>query len=394
MVSSSRLGCVGWRLLLCVEMPTGPNAGGVTLALAAATITYSFCASATMFLTPFAAAFPVLFSPGPGGSRVFDPGCCATRGKGAGGTCVLEHSGFSTSAPRLDPFPPLDLDAGRTQLSLQVSNAISCFARYPNRRPARLISADDGSMDVHQIWLHWGRRMNFSRQQQLQCITEPFPVRAEGVSCSAATKRGSQWPSRCAVFLGATVRIDNLLSLAPTVTRMRVSLVPPLWIPVGVAVVSVSTADGCDAHTEDDIDEGPVAHAADRNTEAQDITATNIKAEPVDCDSDPPPDDAATAAPRIAPDVKLERDSVPKDFPDLQDMESEPDSFPPTIPAPRLIASRSSRNPGVLFWPVPSLLDLPSLPPQEPSPGLSPSQTPSPPLTPPAKGDANFDSGA
>ena len=54
-------------------------------------------------------------------------------------------------------------------------------------------------------------------------------------------------------------------------------------------MVSVSTEDGCDAHTEDDIDEGPVAHAAD-NTEAQDITATNIKAEPVHCDSDPQPD--------------------------------------------------------------------------------------------------------
>ena len=44
------------------------------------------------------------------------------------------------------------------------------------------------------------------------------------------------------------------------------------------------------------------------------------------------PDDAATAAPGIAPDVVLERDSTPEDNPDWQDLESEPDSFPPTIP--------------------------------------------------------------
>ena len=102
----------------------------------------------------FCSCVPRPVTPGPGSNRVFDPGFSATRGKGAGGTCVLEHSGFSTSAPQLDPFPPLDLDSGRTRLSLQVSKAISCFARHPDRPLAGLISADNGSLDVHQIWLH------------------------------------------------------------------------------------------------------------------------------------------------------------------------------------------------------------------------------------------------
>ena len=147
----------------------------------------------------FGSCVPRPVTPGPGSNRVFDPGFSATRGKGAGGTCVLEHSGFSTSAPQLDPFPPLDLNTGRTRLSLQVSKAISCFARHPDRPPAGLISADDGSLDVHQIWLHWGRWMNCSRQQLLQCITEHafgsqgrmrFLLRSDE-DCGP----GSQWPS-------------------------------------------------------------------------------------------------------------------------------------------------------------------------------------------------------
>ena len=112
-------------------MPTGPNAGGVTLTQAAATITYSVSAPATSFLTPFAAAWP-------------------------------------------DPTPYV-------RCSLLVSKAISCFARYPDRRPSGLISDDDGSLGIHQLWLHWGRRVHLTRQQLLQCITEhTFGSRGRG----------------------------------------------------------------------------------------------------------------------------------------------------------------------------------------------------------------------
>ena len=65
----------------------------------------------------------------------------------------------------------------------------------------------------------------------------PLAALAVGVSCSAATKRagrGSQWPSPCAVYLGATetARDHTSLSLTPKGTRMRVSLVLPRWISV------------------------------------------------------------------------------------------------------------------------------------------------------------------
>ena len=39
-------------------------------------------------------------------------------------------------------------------------------------RPSGLNSADDCSLDVHQIWRHWERCMHFSPQQLPQCITE------------------------------------------------------------------------------------------------------------------------------------------------------------------------------------------------------------------------------
>ena len=69
-------------------------------------------------------------------------------------------------------FPPPDVAAARSMRSLLVSKAISRFARYPDRRPSGLISADDGSIDMHELWLHWGRHMQHTRQQLSQSITE------------------------------------------------------------------------------------------------------------------------------------------------------------------------------------------------------------------------------
>ena len=77
-----------------------------------------------------------------GSNPFFDSGFHTARGKGTGGTGVPEYSGFSSPAPRLDPFPPLDFGASWTQRSLQISKAISCLAHYPGRWPDGLISAD------------------------------------------------------------------------------------------------------------------------------------------------------------------------------------------------------------------------------------------------------------
>ena len=74
------------------------------------------------------------------------------------------------SRNRSHSFPPLDTVAGRTCLSLGISMAISCFSRYPHRRPAGLSVSANGSLDIDQVWLHWGRHQGISRQL-LHCIT-------------------------------------------------------------------------------------------------------------------------------------------------------------------------------------------------------------------------------
>ena len=93
-------------------------------------------------------------------SRPLSPGPSVC--KRLGGDCV----------PQSDSFPSQDPDPGNARLSRQVSNAITCFARYPDKRPIGLCCAADGSLDIHQVWLHWGRRMNHSRHQLLQFISE------------------------------------------------------------------------------------------------------------------------------------------------------------------------------------------------------------------------------
>ena len=78
---------------------------------------------------------------------------------------VILLSGF------LPLLPPPDAVAGRPRLSLRISKAFSCFSRYPHRRPAGLSVSANGSLDIDQVWLHWGLHQGISRQQLLQCIT-------------------------------------------------------------------------------------------------------------------------------------------------------------------------------------------------------------------------------
>ena len=53
-----------------------------------------------------------------------------------------------------------------------VSKSITSFERYPERRPAGVVPAGDGSLDVDQLWVCWERRCGFSRTQLLQHIAD------------------------------------------------------------------------------------------------------------------------------------------------------------------------------------------------------------------------------
>ena len=71
-----------------------------------------------------------------------------------------------------DAFPSVAEGDALRRRSLMVSKSITSFARYPDRRPAGVVPAGDGSLDVDQLWVCWGRRCGFSRTQLLQHIAD------------------------------------------------------------------------------------------------------------------------------------------------------------------------------------------------------------------------------
>ena len=190
------------------------------------------------------------------------------------------------------------------------------------------------------------------------------PVRAP------ATMRvglGSLWPSPNALFDTVTARNVALFHLSPTVTRTHSSLSPPgLDTSVG-DVVSMSTEEDDDAHTEvedeideDETDDVSVAHSADHIPAVQDPIAVDIKSEPNDDDHVPQPvPDWFPAEPadvpasdtishvldtrdrphitcnpdqaEAAPGIKLEVDGSAEDVPDWQADLKAPDSHLPTL---------------------------------------------------------------
>ena len=114
-----------------------------------------------------------------GNPRVLAPamGSVALSAKlGRGATASQPHDDapwFPSKRPRLSlvetaPQPtPLD-----SRISLQVSKAITGFARYPHKRPRGLHSDYDGSLDIDEIWKHWGRHHGVSKHHMLQFISE------------------------------------------------------------------------------------------------------------------------------------------------------------------------------------------------------------------------------
>ena len=75
-------------------------------------------------------------------------------------------------ARSLGDFPSLDEGDAFRRRSLLVSKTIANLARYPERRPAGVVPAGGGSLDIDQIWIFWGRRLGFSRSQLLQHIAD------------------------------------------------------------------------------------------------------------------------------------------------------------------------------------------------------------------------------
>ena len=65
--------------------------------------------------------------------------------------------------------PPTPADS---RISLEVSKAITAFARYPHKRPAGLRPDVDGSLDINEVWSLWGRFHGVTKHHMLQFIAE------------------------------------------------------------------------------------------------------------------------------------------------------------------------------------------------------------------------------
>ena len=65
--------------------------------------------------------------------------------------------------------PPTPADS---RVSLEVSKAITAFARYPHKRPAGLRPDADGSPDINEVWNLWGRFHGVTKHHVLQFIAE------------------------------------------------------------------------------------------------------------------------------------------------------------------------------------------------------------------------------
>ena len=86
---------------------------------------------------------------------------CSQLGRPASRHALVDTIGIA-------PQPtPMD-----SHISLQVSKAITGFARYPHTRPRGLHSDRDGSLDIEEIWKHWGRHHGVSKHHMLQFISE------------------------------------------------------------------------------------------------------------------------------------------------------------------------------------------------------------------------------
>ena len=89
-----------------------------------------------------------------------------TSGYGGYGYTRLDTA---TSRGHFQPLPHPDapMHTSLLQRSLRINKAITTFARFLDRRPAGLAAAEDGSLDIHQIWQHSEHQLNLGRQELL-----------------------------------------------------------------------------------------------------------------------------------------------------------------------------------------------------------------------------------
>ena len=110
---------------------------------------------------------------GSGGAGAFSSGHAQVRHSDGGRSSgAVPAPGIIVRGNVLAAFPTIAENDALRRRSLMVSKSITSFARYPERRPAGVVPAGDGSLDVGQLWVCWGRRCGFSRTQLLQHIAD------------------------------------------------------------------------------------------------------------------------------------------------------------------------------------------------------------------------------
>ena len=116
---------------------------------------------------------------GSGGAGAFSSGRAHVLHSDGGRSCGAApapdapwHRRPGKRARSLDAFPTIAENDALRRRSLLVSKSITSFARYLERRPVGVVPAGDGSLDVDQLWVCWGRRCGFSRTQLLQHIAD------------------------------------------------------------------------------------------------------------------------------------------------------------------------------------------------------------------------------
>ena len=109
----------------------------------------------------------------------------------------------------------------RTRLSLCISHSISCFSRYPHRRPAGL-SVSDPWISIRLVALGGATKASVASSCSSASLRMLLAVRVTDGSCSGVMKmatRGYLWPSRCVGSRG--VIVDAVQAVRP--------LVPAMW---------------------------------------------------------------------------------------------------------------------------------------------------------------------
>ena len=226
------------------------------------------------------------------------------------------------------------------------------FARYPDRRPAGVVPAPDGSLDVDHLWMFWGRRLGFSRLQLLQHIADlaisdsgrrQFLLRSDSEGRTWVTVAGAlrRMPRRHRHRARrGSRRVDNKLSHivsshagaddTPSATALD---------PVSVSASSDEDDDvpACESNASVDPDDTFSASDVKQECHPDQVSVSTDQDDGAAFASNDFDERvvSAAASPGVANSVKRERH---------HESESEPESFPTTLHPHRISYSISSRS--------------------------------------------------